>query len=461
MTQAVQEKQDRQEKTGLGNYFVANYPPFSFWKPAHLPEAEHALHAAPDPHTPLGLYLHIPFCRKRCKFCYFRVYTDKNARDVEVYLDALVKEVELYSRLPVVGGRPLDFVYFGGGTPSYLSAAQLSGLATRLQQLLPWDRAEEVTFECEPGTLQQHKLQTLKELGVTRLSLGIENFDDAILALNGRAHLSAEIHRSYGWARDLHFDQINIDLIAGMVGETWEKWRETVRKTVALAPDSVTVYQMELPFNTVFASGLRDQASALSEETQAVTSLTPDPRPLTPTFADWPTKRAWVSYAFDEFGKAGYKVSSAYTVVKDPSQCRFVYRDRLWHGADMFGTGVASFGHVHGVHVQNVDDWEHYVGTLARGELPLHRALPVGGRELLVREMILQIKTGHLERDYFRGKFGVDILQDFRPAFDNLQAEGQLDFTSERVWLTPQGLLQIDRLLPAFFLPEHQGARYT
>src|SRR5271163_4665824 len=99
------ENNEKQEKTGLGNYFVANYPPFSAWKPSHLPDAQRVLNSAPDPETPLGLYLHIPFCRKRCKFCYFRVYTDKNARDVENYSDALVREVELYSRLPVIGGR--------------------------------------------------------------------------------------------------------------------------------------------------------------------------------------------------------------------------------------------------------------------------------------------------------------------------------------------------------------------
>src|SRR5260370_476015 len=110
-----------QEKTGLGNYFVANYPPFSFWKPDFLGDARTALHSAPRSDAPLGLYLHIPFCRKRCKFCYFRVYTDKNARDVEVYSDALVKEVSLYSKTPLVGGRPLQYIYFGGGTPSYLS----------------------------------------------------------------------------------------------------------------------------------------------------------------------------------------------------------------------------------------------------------------------------------------------------------------------------------------------------
>src|SRR5882757_6373684 len=96
---------DTHEKTGLGNYFVANYPPFSAWKPAFLPDARAALDRSPAPSTPLGLYLHIPFCRKRCKFCYFRVYTDKNASDVSVYTDALVKEVELYSRTACVGSR--------------------------------------------------------------------------------------------------------------------------------------------------------------------------------------------------------------------------------------------------------------------------------------------------------------------------------------------------------------------
>jgi oxygen-independent coproporphyrinogen-3 oxidase len=435
-----------QEKTGLGNYFVANYPPFSFWKPSYLPAAEVALHSEPVPGTPLGLYLHIPFCRKRCKFCYFRVYTDKNARDVETYLDALVKEVELYSRLPIVDGRAPTYVYFGGGTPSYLSATQLSGLTERLKRYLPWDKAEEVTFECEPGTLQQHKLAALKEMGVTRLSLGIENFDDQILQENGRAHLSAEIYRAYGWARDLHFPQINIDLIAGMVGETWENWRTCVRKTIELDADSVSIYQMELPFNTVYSKELRivgqDQLTSFA-------------------VADWPTKRAWVAYAFDELGKAGYQVSSAYTMVKDRHRCRFVYRDGLWHGADMFGTGVASFGHVHGVHVQNVDTWEQYVEMLSKDTLPLGRALPVAPRQLLIREMILQLKTGRLDRSYFQQKFNADILAEFSEGFDALAAEGFLNRQNGSVALTPDGLLQIDRHLPLFFEPEHRGARYT
>jgi len=345
-----------------------------------------------------------------------------------------------------VGGRPLLYVYFGGGTPSFLSAAQLRGLTQRIKQFLPWDGAEEVTFECEPGTLQQHKLAALKSLGVTRLSLGIENFDDQILEENGRAHLSAEIYRAYAWARDLHFDQINIDLIAGMVGESWDNWRQCVRKTIALSPDSVTIYQMELPFNTVYSKELR---------------IAGQDAPGTFSVADWPTKRAWVHYAFDELGKAGYEVSSAYTMVKDRSRCRFVYRDGLWHGADMFGTGVASFGHANGVHMQNVDSWEQYVGMLHKEELPLNRALPVGPRELLIREMILQLKTGRLNGGYFRSKFGCDILKEFAEGFDKLAEEGFLTLSEESVELTQPGLLQVDRLLPIFFEPQHRGTRYT
>jgi len=434
-----------QEKTGLGNYFIANYPPFSFWKPNYLPEAMAALQRSPTPGTPLGLYLHIPFCRKRCKFCYFRVYTDKNAKDIEVYLDALLKEVTLLSKTGCIGGRGLDYVYFGGGTPSYLSANQLAGLMGKLKEILPWDKAREVTFECEPGTLQQHKLVTLRQEGVTRLSLGVENFKPEILQFNGRAHLEEEIYRAYGWARELGFDSINIDLIAGMVGETWDNWKICVEKTLKMAPESVTIYQMELPFNTVF-----------SQELKVIGNDQPEL-----AIADWPTKREWVDYAFAEFRKHGYEQSSAYTVVRNTGKTKFVYRDALWRGADMFGTGVASFGHVNGVHIQNVDTWEQYVEKLDRGELPLGRAFPTTPRDRLIREMILQLKTGKLDRSYFQSKYGVDIAAEFAPAYRKLEDAGWLRLTEGAVELTPSGFLQIDRHLPTFFDAKYSSNRYT
>ena len=125
-------------QTEVGSYFVANYPPFSVWTPeAVATEGLPALHRPPVPGTPLGLYLHIPFCRKRCHFCYFRVYTGRNAEEVNSYLDLIAREWELYAALPAIAGRTLDFVYFGGGTPSFLSTSQLGGLVARLKAATP------------------------------------------------------------------------------------------------------------------------------------------------------------------------------------------------------------------------------------------------------------------------------------------------------------------------------------
>jgi oxygen-independent coproporphyrinogen-3 oxidase len=431
-------------KTEVGSYFVANYPPFSVWSPEHVPAIEAALSRQAAPNTPLGLYLHIPFCRKRCKFCYFRVYTDKNAGEVEEYLSALSREIALYAGRRGFEGRQFEFVYFGGGTPSYLSNEQLLRLIERINENWRWDAAKEVTFECEPGTLKESKLRTIKQIGVTRLSLGVEHFDDEILSGNGRAHKSPEIAQAYAWAREVGFAQINIDLIAGMVGETDDKWKYAVERALAMDPDSVTIYQMEVPHNTTIAKEAR-QAGAGGVS----------------VVASWAQKRAWVDYAFAQFEAQGYVVSSAYTLVKPQRHAGFVYRDSLWRGADLVGTGVASFGHFQGVHYQNVDTWEQYIARLDAGELPLNRALPVTPHQRLIREMILQLKTGKLDAGYFRGKFGVEILGEFREGFSSLVDEGFAAIDGHHVALTRKGLLQADTLLPRFFEPEHRGIRYT
>ena len=433
------------EDTEVGSYFVANYPPFSVWTAEAVETVAKPALASNPADAALGLYLHIPFCRKRCHFCYYRVYTDKNASEVQAYLDVLGREWELYAEQPAVAGRPLDFVYFGGGTPSFLSVRQLSGLVSRLNSVTPWSTAREIAFECEPGTLTEPKLSSIRDLGVTRLSLGIENFDDHILELNGRAHRSAEIFRSYSFARSIQFPQINIDLIAGMLGETDENWQACIDKTLELAPDSITIYQMELPFNTTISSDILNHTGRFDE-----------------AVASWSTKQRWVCEAFDALERAGYTVGSAYTAVKDPGRTTFVYRDRLWQGADLVGLGVASFGHVNGVHMQNLDSWGAYAGTIHEGRLPLSRAYRPTDEERLIRELVLQLKLGSIPPVYFQTKYGVDIRQRFADVWASLEEDGFLASTGDEVIsLSRQGLLRVDSVLPRFFLPEHVNIRYT
>ncbi|HMO15087.1 MAG TPA: coproporphyrinogen-III oxidase family protein [Pirellulaceae bacterium] len=430
-------------KTEVGSYFISNYPPYSQWSQEQLPEIEEAL-AKPPRDVPLGLYLHIPFCRKRCKFCYFKVFTDKNASQIEQYVAALSREIELLSRQPVMGGRPFRFVYFGGGTPSFLSSRQLTALVDRLKANINWNHAEEVTFECEPGTLQEQKVATLKELGVTRLSLGVENFVDKILEDNGRAHLTKEIYRAWEWIQKAAFYNVNIDLIAGMVGETWDTWRENIRRTVELSPDSVTIYQMELPFNTIYSQDI------LGNQVETPVS-------------DWPLKREWVSYAFDELMSAGYHVSSAYTVVKNREKVNFSYRDNLWMGSDLLAAGIASFGHISGVHYQNKPEWNAYLSDLLDHQrLALGRAYRLSHEQALIRELILLLKRGYLDREYFANKFEVDIVSHWRDEWQEFVDKGLVEsITEERIKLTRSGLLQVDAMLPTFFQVEHKGVRYT
>lgn len=433
---------DTSTTTEVGSYFISNYPPFSQWSKEQVPAAIEALSHQPKENRPLGLYIHIPFCRKRCKFCYFRVYIQQNAKTIEEYVQAVIAENKMLSEQAGVAGRKLKFVYFGGGTPSYLSSKQLLSLRERMSEYATWDEAEEVTFECEPGTLSLEKVKTLKEIGVTRVSLGIENFDDAILEANGRAHLSPEVLKAYGWLQEVGFPQINIDLIAGMIGEDDKNWSKCVEKARDLDPDNITIYQMELPHNTIISKEIKELG-------------------ITSPIANWPTKRRWVSEAMDTLAEAGYKPSSGNEMVKDLEKDKFVYRDNLFRGSDLLATGVSSFGHFQGVHYQNLDQIEEYMQTVQSGQLPINRALVPTAHQILIREFVLQLKEGQINADDFRKKFDVDVLDEFSTPLANQQAAGYLTVEGDHIRLTRKGLLQADSLLPEYFEEKHRAVRYT
>ena len=442
----VLEEDDK--KTTVGNYFVSNYPPYSTWSNEHRGAGLDIFDTPAAPGTPLGLYVHIPFCRKRCHFCYFRVYTDKTRDEVSEYLDAVLTEAERYAKTARIQGRKLKFVYFGGGTPSYLSEKQLTYLFEGLKEKLDWSEVEEVAFECEPGTLSTRKLECLKSLGVTRLSLGIENFNDEILELNNRAHRSQQVGNAYDWAVDAGFQQINIDLIAGMLGETDENWQHNIDTLLKMKPEAVTIYQMEVPYNTTIYKDMKESGK--------------DEAPV----ADWGTKRRWVTEAYAALEANGYDITSAYTAVKDASKIKFVYRDALWSGSDMLALGVSSFGYLTdgnggGMHYQNQHDIVPYISQVTAGESPMYRALPIDAEEAMIREWVLQLKVGRVNRKPFIEKFGVDPFEKWADILKGYVDSGLMTIEGDEVLVPRQTLLRIDTLLYAFFKPEHRGVRYA
>jgi oxygen-independent coproporphyrinogen-3 oxidase len=429
-------------ETTVGSHFISNYPPFSCWSPDEIPKLEAALNRPVVSTEPLSLYLHIPFCRQRCNYCYFRVYPRRSEEEVDLYIDKVLEEAALYQDRPAVGTRPLQTVYFGGGSPSYPSEAQLERLLNGLRACTHWGELEEFTVECEPGTVSPAKFTLLKDAGVTRLSLGFQTLDDTILRQSGRDVSVRDCREAFEQARDAGFDQINIDLLAGLPGERTATWRRTIDRVLDLAPDCVTIYQLELTYN-----------SALHRSMQTGRK---------PSLPDWPTKHAWTADAFETLEHAGYTVASGYMAVREPRRWRFAYTvDHFWRGEDLLALGETSFGHIQGVHYQNAHTFERYIGLLQEHQLPWRRAYGLQPEEKLRREVILQLKTGVLDAAYFRRKFQVELTERFASELAELRRREQLEIDGDSIRLTRDALLDVDWLLPLFYLPQHRGIRYT
>ena len=433
---------DRPEET-VGSYFVSTYPPFSCWSQEAVADYRRMLNRPRDPaqSIPLGLYVHIPFCVDRCQYCYY-LSSDNKLGEIDGYLDALAAELAQYSEQPALAHRGPAFVYFGGGTPSLLGSGRVQRLLSALQQAMPWGDAREVTFECAPRSVTEKKLATLRECGVTRISLGVQQMDDEVLQRNGRVHLVADVERAYAAIRRVGFDVVNLDLMVGLVGESDASFFASLERVLGMEPESVTIYQLEIPLNTPLYRSIADGTLA------------------TPP-ASWDIKRARLRTGMERLEGAGYTLRSAYTAVRDPDRHRFVYQDELYRGADLLGIGASAFSHLGGINHQNLATLESYLTAHSRGELPLWRAYVLDDDERLVREFVLQLKLGGLPWEYFEKKFGVDVRERFATPLAELAARGMLEVSSEGVQMTPAGRSRVDRLITAFYRPEHRGVRYS
>ncbi len=227
-----------------------------------------------------------------------------------------------------------------------------------------------------------------------------------------------------------------------MPGASFASTQRDIDRAIQLAPESVTVYQLEIPLNTpLYRSMLEDE--------------------LAPDNASWAGKRESLHFCFARLEEAGYAVRSAYASVRDPIKHLFVYQDEQYRGADLLGLGLASFSYIDGMHFQNRTSLAKYAEDIRRGERPIERAYMLNDEERMIREFILQLKLGSIESSYFRNKFGVDIVDRFAQPIEHLRQHGWLTYDDCGVRLTRDGLLQVDRLIPMFYLPKHKNLRYS
>ena len=415
-----------------GSYFVSAYPPFSAWSSDELGHYREELdRPEQDRDKAWGIYVHIPFCVDRCHFCYYLSH-DRKPEEMNRTVDAIVREAGMVAEMATFKGRRPNFVYFGGGTPSLLAVSQLERLFMGLRASFDWVDSSEVSFECAPKSVTERKSALLRKSGVTRISLGVQQMNDEVLQANGRVHLIDDVVRATEHIRKVGFDVLNMDLIAGLVGETDRSFDESLERVIDLAPDSVTTYLLEVPTNTPLFRSLQEEKPSTAP-------------------ASWTIKRERLRRAMARLEEVGYTVRSAYTASRTSAAQRFIYQDEQYHGADLLGLGVSSFGYVGGVHQQNLVSLRSYLDAVEGGVLPLGRAHRLTAAERGVREFILQLKLGEVDLVAFVARHGNDILEHFRVPLAAAEQTGWLRVSPKAVTLTREGLLRVDRMLPEFY----------
>ncbi len=401
--------------------FVTNYPSFRYWR---KPAAEAGL--APKP---MNVYVHMPYCTQRCGFCYYKTETLHATRVQEMnrYVDALCREIELAAEHFHLGDRPVTTIYFGGGTPTTMTTRNLARVVETLRRNLTLTGDPEFTCEAEPVTLSQRKADALKELGVNRISLGIQSFKDEIIAIAGRRDTEQQGLRAIEIAKATGAN-VNIDLISGLAGETHETWEHSIARAIETDVENVTVYKLEIFANTEFGAELRRANISVPEDE---------------------TEMEMIRYAASEFRRANYLPINFFTFTKGGGYVQRHTRSN-WEGRDLCAFGSSAFGALGDWAYQNFADIPTYCETVEGGRLPAYRGYVYSSLDRMVRDVMLNLKCLHFDRKRFKTTHGFDLVALCGPTVRQLLDEGLITVTPETISLTEKGMLWGDSVGRAF-----------
>lgn len=366
---------------------------------------------SPSRRGPLGVYLHVPFCRQRCEYCSFNTGPYRPAA-MDRFLSALTREIDLVGEAAWAGDVTVGTVFFGGGTPSLLEADELETVLDRLRKRFALDPGAEVTVECNPESLTRAKAEGYRLAGVNRLSLGIQSLDDDLLGRLGRLHSSDDARRAFDAARSAGVDNVSLDLMYGLPGQDVARWGSTVREVLAWRPEHLSAYALTLDEGSRWAS-------------EGVAGL---PGEETVTAQYWALARM-----AREAGHEHYEISN-YAQPGRRSRHNQVY----WRAEEYLAFGPGACGFLGDVRYGNVKPVERYCAVLEAGGLPLgtHEVLTPAQRK--AEKVILGLRLVD----------GVPLawLEDTRPLVRTWASLGLLEVAGERCRLTEAGFLLSDSL---------------
>ncbi len=361
-----------------------------------------------------ALYIHIPFCKRKCKYCSF-ISFDSRVNDIPAYIGALKKELELRS-----GNFNIQTVYFGGGTPSLLTTEQLVDVLSAIDRYYRIADDSEITIEANPGTIDYKYLSDIKMAGINRLSIGIQSFNDKELSMLGRIHSSKEAVNAIKDARASGFDNLNIDLIYGLPGQTAADWKDNLLKTIEINPEHLSLYALTL-----------EPQEALLKDIEAGR--------LPQISAD--TAASQYELAEELLQKHGYVHYEISNWAKPGMECRhnLVY----WQSRQYTGIGVAAHSYIEKRRSANTADLDKYINSLSQNILPAQDVDEIISPELEISESIilgLRLYDGINIKD-FEKRFGIDIIKSYSRQIDELSGFGLLEYDNKDLRLTLRGRL--------------------
>jgi oxygen-independent coproporphyrinogen-3 oxidase len=372
------------------------------------------------PPSPLGLYVHIPFCRQRCDFCSFYLEIHREGR-AEAFVRSLIHEIGLSAQQHIAADRPIQSVYFGGGTPTVLAATQLIAILSEIRLHLTLASDCEITVEAHPATISERDLVQLLQAGITRMSFGAESMEDSDLVRIGRPGTSRETVVAVARARAAGFTNINLDLMYGLPGQTLESWQRTLAHCLTLAPTHLSSYALTVEEDTRLASNIQRQRSPAPDEGLQI------------------EMDEIAQHMLDVAGYERYEVSN-YAEPGYACQHNLLY----WTNGEYLGLGPSSQSYLDGVRFGNVADLAAYDTSLTASRLPIEDRTMLSEDEQLRDAVIFGLRliqgipTGRLHQHVANYGHTAVIAQ--------LLAQQLIEEDGERSRLSARGRLQADTI---------------
>ncbi|MGI6679056.1 MAG: radical SAM family heme chaperone HemW [Dehalobacterium sp.] len=374
-----------------------------------------------------ALYIHIPFCLKKCNYCDFISYPLETL-PIQEYIQVLVREAKLYYRYLSPCQKKIKSIYLGGGTPTCLPVSALTLLLDEVQTLFPVECDGEITVECNPLTVDREYLITLKQAGVNRLSIGAQSFHEKLLKEMGRSHTVEDIINTVEDAKSAGFTNISLDLIYGLPGQTLDQWNDTLKQAATLPVTHLSIYGLHLSSLSPWGSSYQSGLLVLPDEDEFVT--------MQERAMDFLLAQGFEHYEISNFARPKF----------------FSVHNRVyWNNGNYLGLGLAASSHWSNLRQTNTSSWVEYLKKI-RGE-----KFPIEDWELLDREtemaetvfLGLRLLDG-FETLAFKKKYGIDFMEKYRFQVNKLENLGLIKQGEGRIGLTKKGVFLANEVFMEF-----------